>query len=141
MTDKERYLFDLQGFLAVPDALSPDELVELNAILDKQIAQHTRPEDARKRFGGLLSWGTAYQRLIDNPRITPYLNELIGPDFRLDHNYADLIRRSDGPIGAMLHGGGTPFDSSQFFRYHDGRMFNGLTVVAYNLMDVNPGDC
>ncbi|MCL4505964.1 MAG: phytanoyl-CoA dioxygenase family protein, partial [Chloroflexi bacterium] len=36
--------------------------------------------------------------------------------------------------------GATPFDPSQYFHFQDGRMYNGLTVVAYNLRDVNPGD-
>ena len=43
-----------------------------------------------------------------------------------------------GPIGTTLHGGATPFDPSQYFRYDNGRMHNGLMVVAYNLKDVNP---
>ncbi len=40
----------------------------------------------------------------------------------------------------MLHGGGTPFDPGQYYHWLNGKMHNGLTVVAYNLRDVNPGD-
>jgi hypothetical protein len=35
MNDHERYLFDLQGFLAVPEALSSEPVAELNAVLDE----------------------------------------------------------------------------------------------------------
>ena len=43
-------------------------------------------------------------------------------------------------LGSILHGGGTPFDPSQYYQVKDGRMYNGLVVVAYNLHDVGPGD-
>jgi hypothetical protein len=140
MNEHERYLFDLQGYLTVPNALTPDQLKVLNALVDEQIARHMPPEKQTHRFGGLLSWGKPFLDLIDNPRITPYLIALLGERFRLDHDYADVIRSGLSPIGATLHGGGTPFDPSQYYHTHRDRLYNGLTVVAYNLHDVNPGD-
>lgn len=71
-------------------------------------------------------------------RLQPYLTEILGEGFRLDHAYLDVIRSGIGPIGATLHGGGTPFDPSQYYLFQSGRMFNGLVVVAYNLRDVKP---
>jgi len=139
MTEQERYLFDLQGFLVVPDALNTEQLAALNALLDERLAEEA-PDARTHRFGSLLSWGSPYLDLIDNPRITPYLVELLGADFRLDHDYADVIRSGKGPIGTTLHGGGTPFVPMHYYHYADGRMHNGLTVVAYNLKDVHPGD-
>ncbi len=140
MNEYERYFFDLQGFLVVPDALSADQVSDLNAIMDDHIACEAEPEMRTHRFGGLLRWGQTYRDLIDNPRIAPYLAALLGESFRLDHDYADIIRSGKGPIGTTLHGGATPFDPSQYYVYKEGRMYNGLTVVAYNLKDVNPGD-
>jgi ectoine hydroxylase-related dioxygenase (phytanoyl-CoA dioxygenase family) len=140
MTSQERYLFDLQGFLAVPNALDEAQLTELNAVMDLHITQECDPDMRTHRFGQLLGWGEAYRNLIDNPRIVPYLTELLGEHFRLDHDYADIIRAAKGPIGTTLHGGATPFNPGQFYNFASGRMYNGLTVVAYNLKDVNPGD-
>ena len=140
MTDQERYLFDLQGFLVVENALDADQLAALNALMDERIAQGMAPDARTRRFGALLSWGRPYLDLIDNPRITPYLEELLGRAFRLDHDYADVIRAGKGPIGTTLHGGATPFHPEFYYRYENGKMHNGLTVVAYNLQDVNPGD-
>jgi hypothetical protein len=140
MNDVERYLFDLQGFITVPDALSAEQLGTLNAIWDERIARDM-PKDARnQRWGRIVHWGKPYVDLIDNPRITPYVDEIVGERFRLDHDYADLIRTGLSPIGATLHGGGAPYDPSQYYHFQDGRMHNGLIVVAYNLHDVNPGD-
>jgi hypothetical protein len=141
MTDQERYLFDLQGFLEIPAALSPEQLREMNRIMDEKIAQEMPPEASNCRFmGDLLAWGPVYRDLIDNPRITPYLEEILGPQFRLDHDYADIIRGGKGPIGTTLHGGGTPMDPTYQYICHNGRILCALTVVAYNLKDVHPGD-
>ena len=72
--------------------------------------------------------------------VEPCLQEVLGERFRLDHVYADIICAGTGPIGANLHGGGTPFDPCQYYHYADGRMYNGLTVVTCNLADVGPED-
>lgn len=140
MNDNEKYLFDLQGYIAVENALEPAQLGALNGVLDEHIASDCAAEMRTHRFGGLLDWGPAYRALIDSPRVTPYLEQILGESFRLDHVYLDVIRSGTGPIGANLHGGGAPFDPSQYYRYADGRMHNGLSVVAYNLADVGPDD-
>ena len=140
MNENEKYLFDLQGYIAVPDALDSVQLERLNAVLDRHIRQEFTKEEHAHRFGELLSWGKPYRDLIDNPSIVPYLNVILGERFRLDHLYADLIRGGTSPIGATLHGGGAPFDPSQYYHFHEGQMHNGLTVVAYNLADVGPED-
>jgi ectoine hydroxylase-related dioxygenase (phytanoyl-CoA dioxygenase family) len=140
VTEIEQYLFDLQGFLVVEDALTGAQLAALNEIIDQQIALVDEPGKLWLRFNRLLSWGTPFQNLIDNPRISPYLLDLLGPKFRLDHDYIHIIHQGPGPIGSDLHGGGTPYDPCQYYQYKNGRMYNGLTAVAYNLTDVNPGE-
>jgi ectoine hydroxylase-related dioxygenase (phytanoyl-CoA dioxygenase family) len=140
MNEHEIFLFDLQGFLVVPNALSAEQVTHLNAIMDQRIAEEAGPDMRTHRFGRLLSWDKAYRDLIDNPRILPYLEQIVGPKFRLDHDYGDVIRTGKGPIGTVLHGGATPFDPSQYYIFRNGQMYNGLIVVAYNLKDVNPGD-
>ena len=39
MNENEKYLFDLQGYIAVPDALDYVQLERLNAVLDRHIRQ------------------------------------------------------------------------------------------------------
>lgn len=140
MTDNEKYLFDLQGYLTIDDALAPDQITELNDILDGHVASDCDADMHTHRFGGLLDWGEPFRELIDNPPMSPYLAQILGDKFRLDHVYLDVIRSGTSPIGATLHGGGHPFDPSQYYRYENGRMHNGLTVVGYNLADVGPKD-
>jgi hypothetical protein len=100
MTDLERYLFDLQGFLIIENALNSDQIAVLQALLDRQIARQDNPEAPFLRFDGLLPWGQPLRELIDNPAIAPYLSELVGKQFRLDHDYVHIIRQGLGPIGS-----------------------------------------
>jgi phytanoyl-CoA dioxygenase PhyH len=138
--DEQRYLFDLQGWITIPGALDAGQLTELNAEFDRRVAAAVTPDANSHRFGDILEWGPAWLNLIDNPRVVDVLEAILGAGFRLDHDYADLIRRGKGPIGTVLHGGATPFDPGQSYGVHGGRIHSGLVVVAYNLRDVNPGD-
>ena len=140
MTDQERYLFDLQGYLAIPNALSANQLAVLNAVLDERIAREMASEESTHRFLDLLNWGPPFVDLLDNPPVESQLTEILGERFRVDHVYLDVIRSGLSPIGATLHGGGTPYNPVNFYDFRNGRMYSGLFVVAYNLADVGPED-
>jgi ectoine hydroxylase-related dioxygenase (phytanoyl-CoA dioxygenase family) len=159
MTDQERYLFDLRGFLVVENLLTEAELAACNEALDRH-RQLIRPRPAEQSLSGsaaalkgdqgrleitrnLLTlekpWCEPFRRLLVHPSILPYLSELIGTGFRLDHGPV-LIGGESGTEGHVLHGGGEPYDPSQYYFHKNGRMFNGLTVVSWQLTDVNEGD-
>ncbi len=140
MTEHERYLLDLQGFLVIPNALSGHEIASINSVIDSRIDAEVQAEANTHRFVGLLSWGQPFIDLIDNPAVMPYLTESVHPQVRLDHDYLDVIRTGKGPIGTTLHGGATPYDPLYSYHYENGRIRNGLSVIAYNLHDVGPTD-
>lgn len=140
MNDEQRYLFDLQGYLAIPDAIGPDLLARLNASIDAGIAAETAPDMRTHRFGDLLGRDAAFLELIDNPAVSDVLVEVLGSDFRLDHTYADVIRAGDGPIGTVLHGGAVPFRPSEYYMTVNGKIHSGLVAVGFNLKDVGPED-
>ncbi|MAF10912.1 mitomycin antibiotics/polyketide fumonisin biosynthesis protein [Candidatus Poribacteria bacterium] len=140
MTDHERYMFDLQGYLVIPDALSAEHLRELNALMDERVANDCEPDMRTHRWVHMLPWGEPYRRLIDLDSVRPYIEELVGSQFRLDHEYADITRAGKGPIGTSLHAGPVPFNPC-FYYSCDGESFaNGLIALVYNLKDVNEGD-
>lgn len=140
MNDKERYLFDLHGYLVIPNALTPEQISVLNRELDQHIESECAQDMRTHRFWPILKWSKDYRDLIDNPTVETHLLELLGANFRLDHTYLDVIRSGKGPIGTTLHGGAIPFRSDHFFVFSQGKMYNGLCVVAYNLKDVGPND-
>jgi hypothetical protein len=136
----EAYLFDLQGFVTIEGALDATEVAELDTLFEAHV-QADVPADADTwRFEYPFDWSPAVRRLIDHERLRPILVEVLGEGYRLDHDYADLIRRGKGPIGTMLHGGGTPHSFAEWYDFRDGRPRSGLAVVAINLRDVGPLD-
>lgn len=139
MTELERYLFDLQGYLVVDNVLDHAQVDQLNQGLDRQVAAIAEPDRPVVRFDGLLDFGAVFLDLIAHPKIVPYLTELLGSGFRLDHEYVHILRPGCGQVG-NLHGGGTPHDPGQYYHVTQGRFYNGLVAVAFNLTSVLPGE-
>ena len=131
MTNEEKFIVDLEGYLVIKNVLSKDEIMEMNQVIDNG-----------NRNGSPSRWGKLFNRLIDHPKILPYLIELIGPSVRLDHNYAVFMQ--NGSSGSRLHGGedggGYREEGDHWYKYRDGVIRNGLSVMAYNLTPAKPGD-
>ena len=140
MTEEERFLFDLEGYLVVPGVLSPQGVAELNELADEAWpGEHD--ETGLRRTSNVSQWGPRFRDLIDHTNIVPYLIELLGPKFRIDHDYCMFMRR--GTSRSRLHGGPSPqsYEGDHWYRFHlDGTIRNGLTVFTYNLSDCGPED-
>jgi hypothetical protein len=115
-------------------------VAELNEVIDAMVEREMDSEQTSHRWAHLLARSPAFRHLIDNPPVLPILEELLGAEFRLDHEYVDVIRSGMGPIGAGLHGGAIPFRPIEYYWSGDGQMHSGLVSVAYNLKDVGPDD-
>ncbi len=174
MTPQQKFEFDLQGFLVIPDALSTAHATALEHLLDDHAEQDLLPETRHANFGldlgdaptqprpqggraehlesdrdtaRLLRWGPPYVSLIDNPKVSPVLEEILGDHFRLDHTYATLLRPARGPLDPTLcgtsrwHSGpqAWPRQRHEYYSCDAGVFSSGLTVVAYELCDVPPG--
>jgi len=136
MNETEKYLFDIQGYLIVEDALTADEVRALNRLVDAQNLPDPGLESSKGRFNHFLDWGEVFCTLLDHPILMPYLKALLGDGFRLDHYYGIYLRKGAGPLN--LHGGSTPYDPPEYYHFRDGRMYNGLVVVGWNLSDTGP---
>jgi hypothetical protein len=141
-----QYLFDLQGYLVIENALSEAEVVALNALLD----ENELPEDGKKnRFGsapegaGFLQWGKPFCDLLDHPSIMPALRLRLGECFRLDRLYGMCM--DPGMKRGGLHsdyGASAPIaGAAHGVRYHspDWEMATGFMVVSWSLTDAGPG--
>lgn len=138
MTDRERYSFDVNGYVVIDDVLTPDDVAHLNAVIDGRHLPPAVETIESQRFGGFFEWDEGFRSLLDHPRILPALRELIGDRLRLDHAYGIVM--SPDTAGGVLHGGGEPYDPAQYYVHKNGRMFNGLTVVSWALVDAGRGD-
>lgn len=158
MDEYERYFFDLNGYLVVENVLNKSEIDALNKAIDNntgliarnnpeiEVSDTLKGDSVRTDLEGMLMWpkpwSQPFRDLMNHPKISPYLNELLGQKYLLDHLYGILMSR--GNQGLKLHGGGgedEDFAETQFFyRYHNGRIRNGLTVVTFALADELLGD-
>ena len=160
MNEEELYLFDLNGYLVVEQVLTAAEVDEANAAIDHHAdspstyASATCPCRANRRpsrerraaaisaacWAGRNPGATCSASCCPTPASSPVLNQIVGPGFRMDHS-PGLITMRKGAEGCTLHGSSGPhFDPNQYYVYRDGQMHNGLTVVAWQLSDVEEGD-
>lgn len=156
MNDREKFLFDLKGYLVLEDVLTPEEVLAANAAVDRHAdlisdrepglsggaapleGRTGRGEFRRNPLAFERPWCEPFRRMLAHPRVIDVFNEVLGPGFRLDHG-PGLIRMVRGTEGHQLHGGMT-FDPSQYHRFDHGRMQCGLCVAAWQLTDVKAGD-
>jgi hypothetical protein len=147
LSDLERYTFDITGALVVPGALSPSEVGQLNAALDANMDQRTELEDAtagspslagspRHQFWNTVEWRhpwcEPFRELIAHPRIRGYLDALLGRGWHLDH-LPEVFESERGAQGHALHFGHHWDHPGVWYRTGDGRIRNGLVVVAFAL--------
>ena len=122
MNDEEKYLFDLNGFLVLPQVLSPEEVRRGNEAIDRHADQMQEIDRSLARessalkgssrrldLGGMLAWERPwcelFRDLLLHPGVRPYLEGILGEGYRLDHG-PGLIAMNAGCEGGVLHGGG-----------------------------------
>jgi ectoine hydroxylase-related dioxygenase (phytanoyl-CoA dioxygenase family) len=138
VTEKDRYRFDLEGYLVVPGALDSEQVAQLNDAIDRhQLGYTPDASTGGRRAVGFIGLDQAFLDLMANPRVMPYLLEWLGPKLRLDHYYMLFADAGAGQL--QMHGGNTPYDPGQYYHVRNGRIYSGLMVVSYVLTPVAPG--
>ena len=124
----QQYLFDVNGYLVIEDALSAEKVTALNRLIDEQ---NLPPPEVSPRFGsaptlgssllaaedvpeskvrddraapvgsGFLDWGQPFCDLLDHAAIMPVLRFRLGDAFRLDRLYGMYMRK--GMSYGVLH--------------------------------------
>ena len=72
-----RYLFDTRGVFTIPNALTLSHVDELNQVFS-EVEEDPAWGGAGRMGGDALHWGRCYRELLDMPKISPILEELIG---------------------------------------------------------------
>jgi hypothetical protein len=159
LTDDQKYLFDLNGYIVIEGLLTPDEVSAANAAIDARAESiktrsdgHTLSggspalEGSHSRGGlrGMLEWPEPeclpFRNALAHPRLVTYLDAILGKGFRVDHQMF-LLSMDKGAEGFIFHGSSGPgFDPNQYYIFKNGRFHCGLTVVGVQLTDVNSGD-
>ena len=159
LTDHEKFLFDLNGYLVVRGALSADEISELNAAIDAH-SHEAISRDAtalknakragvfgakgsRRDLGGMLNWEEdGFRKLLAHPKLAPYCDALLGPGYRLDHQPM-VLQQDAGSEGFSLHGGplkgNHDLNPELQYRCVNGKPWNTLVAMAAHLVDAPAG--
>jgi len=139
MTDEQKFIFDLKGWIAIPGVLTEDEIDSVKAHV---IAQKEDPESLDPLDRYAVSGPS--QILVDHPVVAGVLREILGQDrsencygFRCENGFT-MVRRTDF-TGVAPHGGGT---GTGMFAYQcvNRAIFSGLTRVVWELNPVKKGD-
>ena len=155
MNEREKFLYDLQGFLKVENFLTAAEVAALNNAVDANLAKRVDDGNSapdgnmageRKRdlFHEMLTWEQPwcqpFRDLLAHVKVIPYLDTMLGRGWKLDHS-PFILAGGAGTEGLRLHGSTSRyFDGAQYYRYANGQMRCGMIVCQYQLADVNPGD-
>lgn len=160
--ERAKFLFDLQGFVVLRGVLSSEEVAAANAAIDAH-SWHERQRPVRNSkddtkfagdmrngrldMAGMLGWEAPhrdiFRKMLAHPGLVPYLHELVGEGYRLDHSPL-VIGQNKGSEGFSLHGG--PLDANGRFvpqlqyRCMQGQIYNTLLGVSFQLSDHNAGD-
>lgn len=134
MTDEERFRFDLAGFFVRPAILKTNEI---DAIRHQIYLIKNNPEKLPKEERAVP--GGASNILIDHPAVVDVIEEIIGPDFRLENS--NCVWREKGEEHGELHGGGPKqIDPIFGYRVQNDRIYAGMVRVIFELTEIDEED-
>lgn len=165
MSEDEKYLFDLNGYIIVRGVLNSEQIENANRAIDNHADEMVeRSDDAlrntasntkfsgsgpgRKDLGRVLEWGReeskVFQSILAHPRLVPIYHGILGKGYRMDH-LPMVLAQDKGSEGFQLHGGTIDCGSGEynpFLAYHcqHGMIRSALLAVNVVLVDHNAGD-
>ena len=138
MTEDQRFVFDLKGWICIPNVLSK---IETESVRQHIIQLKTDPEsiDPLERY----SLAGPAQILLDHPVVVGVLRDILEGDrgdecygFRCENSFSTI--RQKGQAGPGPHGG--HWHGPHGYRVYRDRIYSGLTRVVWELNPVEPGD-
>ena len=136
LTDEEKFLFDLKGYLRFPAVLTTDEIA---AVKDQALRITHEPESlpaAERRLPG-----GAASMLIDHPAVLRVLLGIIGKldKIRLESAFVNYREQDDTRRPWSPHAGGRTLNPNYSYNFHAGQIYSGMTRVVWELNEVEHG--
>ncbi|MBI3962890.1 MAG: phytanoyl-CoA dioxygenase family protein [Deinococcus sp.] len=149
MTDEEKFLFDVHGYLQFDDLIPPDTINHVNAALAQLEAGRHGPSGANLSFQSPNRYdlqvmnpvdaGAPFEALVAIPQVIDRLNALIwGRQYRLVYNYA--LTRKRGGATPLNQGGSRDPRRHTRYRCTNGEFRCLLITCLMALTDVPSGD-
>jgi hypothetical protein len=135
MTEHDRIVFDLKGFVVKPAVLSEAEAAGLREFVLRQRSDpQSLPPHRRSLPGG------AFEPYIDHPAVMDVLLDVIDKDVekvRLENVFLSYREGAESPWSP--HAGGRTTNPNYAYNFHDGRIYAGMTRVVWELNEVKEG--
>ena len=156
MDARERYFWDLTGYIVVKNVLNSNQVAAANEAIDLHRDRIRIADDnlgardsqalrgtGRPTMHDLLQLERPYcepfRRMLVHPAVVLRLSVMCGTGFRLDHGPL-LIFGVKGTEGLTMHGAGEPHRPHAAYNHQNGQSYCGGVTVSWQLADVNPGD-
>ncbi len=157
ITDRDKYFFDLNGFLLLKGALSADEVSDLNATVDSilplqpdewcgYVHGHSYGDEEGLNLQQIYEGGEPFEKLIDHPSWIEKVKYFVGGEGTFDYHTGPLFIDENfvsvrGPGQAIgLHSGGHEGTKRTQYRYYNGRFQCGQINILIALTDIGEGD-
>lgn len=156
------YLFDLQGYLILRNAISPADLQEMNQWVDEHwtyvenaqlpgknvgsnqwvgnVELHSYGKDDGVNFQNIIEGAPVFERMIDHPVWTPLARKYINPVNGLSIHENFLNVRGPGGFLYIHCGGHAPLQYLTFRNHNTGEWMVGQINVIMALQDIGPSD-
>jgi len=143
MDDKQRYLFDSQGYLVLRGLVPKKVIDSCNAAMDdiEKILPEQYPPGvslgkprtpAELYISNIVEAGPALYPFIDIPEILDIIEEVSLNLYRLNHTYA-IYRWGTGQT--YMHMGGTPLHPKATYMCNNGQIFSTLTKAVFPIQN------
>lgn len=156
-TELERYLFDLNGYIVVKNALKKSEVNACNKIIDKlknlkngewqgYIHGHNYGGKEGLNLQQIYEAGKPFEKLIDHPSWIHHMLEFVGGKGTFDHYHGPLFIDENfanvrGPGEAIgIHSGNPEGIQRNHYRYQDGKFHCSQVNNLLALTDIGEGD-
>ena len=156
-TELEMYLFDLNGYIVVKNALKKSEVNACNKIIDKlknlkngewqgYIHGHNYGGKEGLNLQQIYEAGKPFEKLIDHPSWIHHMLEFVGGKGTFDHNHGPLfidenfanVREAGEANG--IHSGNPEGIQRNHYRYQDGKFHCSQVNILLALTDIGEGD-
>ncbi len=156
--DRDRYFFDLNGFLVIRGGLAGAEVEDCNRALEDYrhlepgqwagwVHGHTYGANSGNNLQQIFEGGEPFERLMDHPAWYDKVREFIGSEDTLECTAGPLSLnecmatfRGPGQAIPMHSGGHSWWHRDGLYLHRDGRFRCSMINVIIAFTDIGPGD-
>ena len=148
MTDEQKYVFDLQGYLLLENVVPTAMVDACNVALDRfeqmdpsaypaPLVLGTEKTQENLYISNIMEGDQAFVPLMDLPEVLDVVATVTGGPYRLNHTYT-IYRWGGGYTRLHMHG--TPIISKCQYHCRNGQMVSTLTKAVFPMLDCGPED-